>query len=558
MNNKIAIITTFPIADWDKYAKVMVQSVALYWPEDVDLCIHLDETSQSEEIKNQVLSAIGDVGASRNVTIAVGYTEDHKEFLERNKNHSASLDSKDYRFQYVKFSHKVFAIKKAYDYVMKNGYTHLIWLDADVITHKRIMHDDIAKLLPTAEEGVSYLGRKDWDHSECGFMAFNLSDNKVIDALYTDYVTDNVLTRQQWHDSYVFDQVRKELGVSGKDLTEDVGGRDVFDRSCLAEWMEHLKGPRKFKGIEAKVSKNGAFDFDNVKIQTQNCVDHEIIRNNIKENLSLIEHWIEPLKRNDEEIIIANAGPSLSALDFLDENGKRKNSHKIVAVKHAMDRLLEWGVTPWACILLDPRAHVEEFVRAPHPDVIYFVASMVDPSVVRTLKENNAKVVGYHACVGADEHLVLDGDVKMVAGGSATATRGLSLLEILGFRTFHLFGYDLCSHVEPDLQEKKQNGKLVWEKITLSLKSWGKQEVTRTFWTKGEFLAQAKEFKDLYLRRESIQLHTYGDGMIPWIHKHHVASKNWGKYQYTTAYNGDKEINSFIKGSFNGQQKSSA
>lgn len=557
MVNKIAIVTTFPTRDWDKYAKTMVQGIGLYWPEDIDFFVQLDEGEDSIALQEDIKQALIEVGANRAINLCVGYDDEHRAFLERNKNHHESIDSKDYRFQYVKFSYKIFAIKKAMDFAQLSGYTHLIWMDADVMTHKRINHAEIERLLPSDEEGVSYLGRKDWDHSECGFMGFSLDPSsysyKLIGKMHEQYVTDAVLTLDQWHDSYVFDLNRKRIKKEdqktfGKNLTRGVAGRDVFDRSILSEWMDHYKGNRKDKGIKSKVVKNGAINIDNVTIQTQNCVQNDIIHNNISENLTLIDNWVEPLKPTDEEVILVSAGHSLNAVDFINPDGSPKHSAKIVCVKHAIDRLQSWNIKPWACILLDPRPHVEDFVKDPDPDVIYFVASMVNPAVVRRLKEANAKVIGYHAAVGSGEEKLLSVGTKMVAGGSATATRGISLLEILGFKTFHLYGYDLCSYEEPNLQETKANGKLMWEKINLSVKTWGDKEESRTFWTKGEFLAQAKEFTSLYFPRKSIKIHTYGDGMIPWLHRNEQATRLWESYKYSNLYNGKKDINEFLVG----------
>jgi len=557
MPNKIAVVTTFPNSDFDRYPKAMIQSIAAYWPQEIDLFVQLDEEPESENIRKKIVESLEEIGIERVVNISMSFSDAQKEFLARNKNNPKVQETSNYRFQYVKFSYKVFTLKSALDYALANEYTHLIWIDADVITKKKITMADIEKLLPTEEEGVSYLGRKDWNHSECGFMVFDLlgveaqrGGFEIINCLYKDYILDNVLTRQEWHDSYVFDQIRAELGLKGKNLSEGVEGRDVFDRCVLSEWMEHLKGNRKNHGVKAEVARTGPMNIDAIKIQTQNCVNHDIILKNISENLSLIDHWVAPLKENDEEIIMASAGPSLCPMDFLDSEGKRKNNHKIVAVKHSMDRLLSWGIVPWACLLLDPRPHVEEFVQNPHPDVIYFVASMVDPLVVKKLKSKKAKIIGYHAFVGADEHKVIPNE-QLICGGSATSTRGLSVFEVLGFRTFHLHGYDLCSLVEPDLQEKKQNGKLVWEKVTMSVKTWGGKEVARTFYTKGEFLAQAKEFKDIYMPRKSLRLIAHGDGMIPWIQKNHKAYEDWANYHYKQIYNGKSEIGEFLEEKFN-------
>jgi hypothetical protein len=308
--------------------------------------------------------------------------------------------------------------------------------------------------------------------------------------------------------------------------------------------MTHYKGGRKKdirvvsgseddsnKGLSVKdaitpVDPMAPIDLSKITLRTQNCVNKEVIKNNIRQNCRIIKNWLPVCKPNDQDIVICSAGPSLNPEEI---RPWYEAGYKIVAVKHALQPLLDAGIVPWACILLDPREHVEGFVESAHPDVNYFVASMVSPKVTMRLVEQNAKIFGYHAMVGANESDIVPVGHFILYGGSATATRGISLLEALGFRTFHLFGYDLCTYHKPDLQAKKENGKLIWEEITLSNMSYGGKEEKRTFWTKGEFLAQAQEFKNMYAPRKEITIRTYGHGMIPWIHQCEEKYQTWLK-----------------------------
>lgn len=564
MSSKYAVITTFPNEDFQTYAGAMVHSFLMHMPPEVTLMVQLDERGPVEEVKNSILAMTGQSPTTRAVELCLGWDDSQKEFMERHKTPPAMEGSGGYRFDYVRFSHKIFALKKAADFCRQKEIDFLIWMDGDVIPSGPVSIEQIEAWSPSAEEGVSYLGRVDWDHSECGFMIFNLKNGWLIDKMHDAYVTDKVLTLPQWHDSYVFDYVRDELGIQGKNLSADVRGRDVFERSVLGAHFSHLKGPLKKKKMLQIQGPGASLDFDELKIQTKNCVENEAIKGNICANLSAIHHWIQALNPFSEKVAICSAGPSLDPIQlkqFIADNP----TAKIVAVKHSIERLKRWGIKPWACILLDPRAHVEKFVQEPDPDVIYFVSSMVHPSVVKTLNRSNAKVIGYHALVGAGEIDMLADGTLMIAGGSATATRGISLLETLGFRDFHLFGYDCCDYAEPDLNEKKENGKLVWEKVTFSVTSWGGEKVSRTFWTKGEFVAQAKEFKLMYMDRRQISIATYGDGMIPWLHRHAKYSRQWESelvrqkneqedQKYRQTYQGPYDINTFVEKLFNGAE----
>jgi hypothetical protein len=187
-----------------------------------------------------------------------------------------------------------------------------------------------------------------------------------------------------------------------------------------------------------------------IRVKTRNVgSDHEI-QQNIKYALQYYHPFrISRFKVHDTPAIMCAGGPSLE--EKIPEITKLALAGgKILAVKSAHDRLIARGIVPFACVLLDPRGHVKEFVDNPHPDVNYIVASMCHPSVFRSLQDKGAKVWLYHALVGAGEKdiigpsLMQHGNVVLAGGGCSSATRGVMLGFVLGFRKFHLFGYDLC------------------------------------------------------------------------------------------------------------------
>jgi hypothetical protein len=94
----------------------------------------------------------------------------------------------------------------------------------------------------------------------------------------------------------------------------------------------------------------------------------------------------------------------------------------------------------------------------------------------------------------------------------------------------HLYGYDLCYPKKPNLNDKKENGRLRYEEVSLKANSWGNEQVERTFWTEGQFLAQLQEFEKLYLPKKEITYHTYGDGIIPWMHRHYQLNERWHEW----------------------------
>lgn len=504
-----AVITTFPSVSWDIYAKRMLESFVAYWPKEIPLLVQLDDDLLVPSVNKIIRDGDG---------LNVGWTKDHADFVKRNKD----KDSKDdYRKQAVRFCHKVFALKFACDSAMKartggaaDAPRYLIWLDADVLTTKPVTIEDIQKCLPKEGDAVSYLGRKDWPHSECGWLVFDLENggDSFINILHQYYLGDEVFKQEQWHDSWIFDQVRNATNAkTATNLTPNATGMEVWPQSPMASWSRHYKGPiakEELAGITPKKEEGKP-----LVIRTQNSLPDTSIHANILENQTLIKQWVTTCLPCDEEIVVVSGGPMLIAEDLLEEQEK---GHKIVAVKHALTRLKDVGVQPWAVILLDPREHVYDFVSNPDKDVIWFVASQVTPKVTRKLLEAGCNVWGYHASVGADESKYTNAQsYAVVDGGSATATRGLYLLEKLGFHRFRLYGYDLCLEDKPDLSLRDERGQPKHFEVSIDSK-FAYHKGKRSFWSTGELLAQAEELKKT-LDHKKWQVRAFGPGIGDFI-----------------------------------------
>lgn len=501
-----AVITTFPNDSWNVYSKAMLESFIGNWPEEVPIMVKLDDKALAEDVHKILRESDG---------LQCGWEKDHAEFVARNKD-KESKD--DYRKQAVRFCHKVFAIKYALDAVNKAKAAgelgvprHLIWLDADVLTTRKVTIDDIEKCLPKEGDAVSYMGRKDWDHSECGWLAFDLEMGgaAVIDYMMECYKQDSLFTLEQWHDSFIFDEVTKH-SVKKTNLTPNAIGMEVWPQSPMASWSRHYKGPiAKQELMKPKQNKMAP-----LKIETKNSIPDKSIIENIKENQKQIKNWIIPCKASDDEIVVVSAGPMLIAEDLHDEV---KAGRKIVAVKHALKPLKEAGIKPWACILLDPREHVYDFVDDPDTDIIWLVASQVTPKAVTRLLMRGCKVWGYHASVGANEtEFTGKQALSIVDGGSATSTRGLFLLDKLGFRKFRLYGYDLCFPHKPDLGAKDQYGQPANFEVEIGYAT-SMHKDTRWFWSKGELLAQANEFRQI-MELNKWQIRAFGNGIVPFLY----------------------------------------
>lgn len=251
-----------------------------------------------------------------------------------------------------------------------------------------------------------------------------------------------------------------------------------------------------------------------IHVATRNCVADEVICKNVSDNVPRINRWIAHCQHHDGRIVLVSAGPSLRSASTIAEikNEAARPGTKVLCVKHAHDYIIENGIVPWGCILLDPRDHVKQFIQNPHPDTIYFVATMVSHTTLDILLEKGARVVGYNAIVGAGEDKLFPPNTLRISGGTSAAMRSLPVMMALGFRKFCLFAMDSCFDKRPEN---------VNEKTPLGYNRYQKIEVAgRKFWTELELLAQAQDFKQFIedLRQHellsSLEMDMRGDGII--------------------------------------------
>lgn len=504
-----AVVTTFGNQHFDVYAKKMLQSFVANWPAEIPLLVQLDDDLLFEQV-NACLRPQD--------AVAPKWGIEHAAFVERNRGKD---DPQNYRFQPVRFCHKVFALARALDGILMQkaagevSARYLIWLDADVVTNRKVTFEDLQECLPKEGDAVSYMGRKDWPHSECGWLAFDLEHggDGYIKEFVGKYISDEVLKHQEQHDSWIFDVIMNAM-KGATNLTPNGTGIEIWPQSPMGKWSRHYKGPQAKHELIQERHLRLPQD-RNVVIQTKNALPNEELRAHILENQTLITNWLHPCKPSDEEIVIVSAGPMLIPEDV---RAEARAGKKIVAVKHAMQPLIQAGITPWACILLDPRPHVSDFVSNPDPKTLWFVASQCDPEVTRKLLAAGCTVWGYHANVNAGEEKLINRQPQaIISGGSATATRGMYALAHIGFSRFRLYGYDLCVSDKPDLNAKDERGQPKFLEISVGFNDASLTR-KRCFWTEPQLLAQFEEMNEI-VKTDRFKLEAFGDGMIPFIVK---------------------------------------
>jgi len=243
--NLFSAVTTFNL-EKHPYGVEMINSFFMNWPDEVTLTAFIENSSSIDDnlVKHKI--------------IIKEYHEQipkYKTFVEAYKDKEKFVD--DFRFNVFRFAHKVYAIEKALKKVKSK---YLIWLDADIKTYKKIPISFLETLVGD-EFYMSYLGRENnpfeaLRYSECGFLIFN-TQHKIHSSFWQDmmkmYDDGDLFIEKEWHDSYIFDVVRKKLeqnkniknlNISEIDLIK-MTNHHVFVASVLGKFMDHKKGNRK-------------------------------------------------------------------------------------------------------------------------------------------------------------------------------------------------------------------------------------------------------------------------------------------------------------------------
>lgn len=156
--------------------------------------------------------------------------------------------SYDYRFDALTFGKKVLAICHA---LQAQPFQTVIWSDLDVAFHRALGLAFLESLFGARD--VFYFGRAN-QHSETGIVGYRTTSEGVreLGRRMEECLVSLAFTKLPgWTDCHIFDQARvlleKEKKLSSRDLSQGQDGH-VIARSCLAPYLDHMKGPRKFAG----------------------------------------------------------------------------------------------------------------------------------------------------------------------------------------------------------------------------------------------------------------------------------------------------------------------
>jgi len=226
--------TSFSPTGYETYGRTFLESFVEKWP--LDIVVYYEEKPDFEHKRIHYRNLLEDPQLKKflaefNLPAAHGIVG------KKDGQHIA-----DYRLQCIRFAKKVFALT---NYVAADWW---IWIDADVICKKSPDEEFFSSVLPDRSL-ISYLGRDEWDHSECGFVGYRVGHpvpRAFLKRFREFYTSGKVFSLSQWHDSYVFDRVMDEFAVwSGffHNISDGIPGNHVWPQTILEQCLTHNKGP---------------------------------------------------------------------------------------------------------------------------------------------------------------------------------------------------------------------------------------------------------------------------------------------------------------------------
>lgn len=330
---------------------------------------------------------------------------------------------------------------------------------------------------------------------------------KHIPALvFDDYFTEDSNGVLPHEDNLGVNKLIKEISAFGKVVLPSIDG-------VKGGGVTHLAFVAMKKGLPNLPEELTRMP---ILVKPKDSRPKEEIINNIKTNKKLIKdfNFIKSSKVNNETAIIVSGGGSTD-FKLLKERIKNTNN-KVFCVKHSYPKLLEAGIQPYACVILDPRpingisthdVKRKDLFKKVDKETVFLVASMTDPSVTEYLLKKKVNVKGWQAysdairdtevkdkLVVAKDTGVEEGSV-LITGGTCAAMRTISIAHIMGFRNFELFGFD-CSVDNITDEMKKQtmdSGDGQKKPKYFQVETGGHK-----FWTTGELLAMAQDCEKLF------------------------------------------------------------
>ncbi len=225
---------------------------------------------------------------------------------------------------------------------------------------------------------------------------------------------------------------------------------------------------------------------------------------------------VMPHAPNKEIVALVCGGPSL-------EKTKKElvelawSGAKIVALNGAYQWCIDNNIRPSAMIMLDARPFNVRFVETPVKACHYFLASQCHPGAFDKCRDRDIYI--WHCCSGGElEYTMLKdyyfGRTFPIGLGTTVSIKAIQLMNLLGFRSFDIFGLDSCwldndHHGYPQAENDKDGYIPVW------LSPDDRPDLAEKFYCAPWMMRQAVDFQNLIREQgDKFRLNVRGDGLI--------------------------------------------
>lgn len=237
---KFHCVTTMNESGWEQTGRRMAQSFVARWPKEA-----LPLTIYAEGFDIEPMEGV-------EVRRLPEWMAEFKEKYGPVESANGRVNGKyDYRFDAVKFAHKVAALTD-FGASLTDGI--MIWLDADTFTHADVTVDWLKKLLPWPAY-IAWLDRLH-SHPECGFVMYraeHLYHRNFMESYRNLYTSGTIFRLRQTNDCAALEHLVNVKVSYGKipvpvSLSGDKSWHHPFVNGPLGERLDHMKGERKSEG----------------------------------------------------------------------------------------------------------------------------------------------------------------------------------------------------------------------------------------------------------------------------------------------------------------------
>ena len=249
---KMTVVTTFHDKGYKTYGKRMIETFLQNWPDTVSLVVYAENCEVVEQAPNLIVK---DMHQSSPELVAFKERwKDVPKAIGKLATGPVNVKGKQqgigFKWDAVRFAHKTYSI---FDCAKNTDSDFLIWMDADTVCHSPITVKQLNRLIPQ-DKDLCFLGRRG-KYTECGLYAMNLKSPSVqvflnkFQWMYDD-AENGIFKQQEWHDSFIFDVVRKHIALNELDWSSHLitGEGHPLINSEWGAYLDHLKGDRKTSG----------------------------------------------------------------------------------------------------------------------------------------------------------------------------------------------------------------------------------------------------------------------------------------------------------------------